>query len=144
MLFLKSSTSFLFATLISIFWPAISMITYSTPSLIIVLFFIFYLFISYPNILRIFQKVKHYFNYLVVFFLESVTPPKTLANVRGGTSRHSPPYILARPMTFSSETLVTSSKSFKNLFTNPSFHHPNQHLNILRINDKVKHYFELF
>ena len=29
------------------------------------------------------QKVKHYFKLLVVFFLESVTPPKTLANVRG-------------------------------------------------------------
>ena len=41
-------------------------------------------------------------------------------------------YIMTRPMTFSSETLVTFMKSFKNLFPNPSYLIPQQHLNILR------------
>ena len=41
-----------------------------------------------------------------------------------------PLYIMTRPMTFSSETLVTFMKSFKNLFPNPSYLIPQQHLNI--------------
>ena len=108
------------------------------------LFSLFILYYLYLNILRIFDKVKHYFNYLVVFFLESVTPPKTLANCSWGANRHSPPYILARPMIWPSLNTGPSSKLFKNLFPNPSFYHPNQHLNILRIFDKVKHYFHFF